>query len=197
VGAAGGDAGDRLTKDERRIVSWSADRTVRLWDAATGQQIGPAMKHERPVPGALLTKDERRILSWSEDGTLRLWDAATGQQIGLTMEHEFSPTAAATHERRSTARDCGRERAFGGAEKDTNQHCDGALSQEAEARLGGCSPGQTSPFEIDVAGAAEQQPCRRAQGTSMLSNCNHAGAQDWRPRRASVVTVASRGCSER
>src|SRR5262249_19505385 len=70
------------TKDERRILSWSEDNTLRLWDAATGQQIGPAVQHDGYVSGAVLTKDERRILSWSLDKTLRLWDAATGQQIG-------------------------------------------------------------------------------------------------------------------
>src|SRR5215472_790540 len=67
--------GALLTKDERRILSWSLDNTLRLWDAATGQQIGPAMKHDGEVRGALLTQDERRILSWSFDDTLRLWDA--------------------------------------------------------------------------------------------------------------------------
>ena len=65
-----------LTTDELRILSWSADSTVRLWDTATGQQIGPAMKHGGSVNGAVLTTDERRILSWSNDRTLRLWDAA-------------------------------------------------------------------------------------------------------------------------
>ena len=32
-----------LTQGETRILSWSRDRTVRLWDVATGRQIGPAM----------------------------------------------------------------------------------------------------------------------------------------------------------
>jgi isoleucyl-tRNA synthetase len=36
----------RLTKDETRILSWSFDGTLRLWDAATGAPIGPAMKHD-------------------------------------------------------------------------------------------------------------------------------------------------------
>jgi WD40 repeat protein len=64
-----------LTKDETRILSWSGDNTLRLWDVATRQQIGPAMKHDDTVRGAVLTKDETRILSWSDDGTVRLWDA--------------------------------------------------------------------------------------------------------------------------
>jgi hypothetical protein len=79
--------GALLTKDGRRILSWSDDSTLRLWDAATGQQIGPTMKHDG-IEGALLTKDGRRILSWSSDSTLRLWDAATGLPIGPAMKHD-------------------------------------------------------------------------------------------------------------
>jgi WD40 repeat protein len=80
----------------RTIEMAERDATLRLWDAATGQQIGPVMKHEREVIGALLTKDERRILSWSRDATLRLWDAAPGQQIGPVMKRPDSCTAATT-----------------------------------------------------------------------------------------------------
>jgi hypothetical protein len=32
---------------------------LRLWDVATGQQIGPAMKHDDDVRGAMLTKEGR------------------------------------------------------------------------------------------------------------------------------------------
>jgi len=71
-----------------RILSWSGDHTVRLWDVATGQTIGSAMKHDDAVYGAMLTKDETRILSWSNDNTVRLWDVATGQQIGPAMKHD-------------------------------------------------------------------------------------------------------------
>jgi hypothetical protein len=56
-----------------------------FWDAATGRQIGPTMKHEGSVRGALLTKDERRILSW---GSGNFWDAATGQPIDPAVKHE-------------------------------------------------------------------------------------------------------------
>ena len=64
--------GALLSRDETRILSWSRDKTVRLWDMATGRQIGPAMTHDDDVNGALLSRDETRILSWSRDKTVRL-----------------------------------------------------------------------------------------------------------------------------
>ncbi len=90
--------GALLTRDETRILSWSDDKTLRLWDVETGRQIGPAMQHDNgvlgkhvfanAVNGALLTRDETRILSWSNDHTLRLWDLATARQIGPAMQHD-------------------------------------------------------------------------------------------------------------
>jgi WD40 repeat protein len=85
--------------DGKRILSWSFDKTLRLWDAATGAAIGVPMRHEGAVGGALFAPDGYRILSWSSDAytppdvwvsdkTLRLWDAATGAAIGEPMRHE-------------------------------------------------------------------------------------------------------------
>ncbi|XNO40718.1 trypsin-like peptidase domain-containing protein (plasmid) [Sinorhizobium meliloti] len=88
-----------FSNDGTRILSWSGtsnslagevegDNTVRLWEAATGRQIGLPMRHDSPIPGALFSADETRILSWSDDRTLRLWDAATAQQVGPHMHHD-------------------------------------------------------------------------------------------------------------
>ena len=64
------------------------DSTARLWNAATGVQIGPALTHDAAVWGAVFSKDETRILTWSADGTARLWNAATGEQIGPALKHD-------------------------------------------------------------------------------------------------------------
>jgi WD40 repeat protein len=80
--------GAAFAMDERRILTWSKDRTARLWDAASGAPIGPALRHEGPVYGATFAKDDRRILTWSEDMTARLWDAANGKPIGSVFRHE-------------------------------------------------------------------------------------------------------------
>jgi WD40 repeat protein len=46
---------------------------VRLWDAHTGQQIGPALQHQDLVSGAQLSRDDGRILTSSWDKTARVW----------------------------------------------------------------------------------------------------------------------------
>ena len=80
--------GADYSPDLKRILSWSDDKTLRLWDAATGAAIGEPLRHEGPVNGALYSPDGRRILSWSSDQTLRQWDAATGAAIGEPLRHE-------------------------------------------------------------------------------------------------------------
>jgi hypothetical protein len=80
--------------DGKRILSWSDDKTLRLWDAATGAAIGGPLRHGGPVSGAVYSPDGKRILSWSDDKTLRLWDAATGAAIGNPMRHESGVSGA-------------------------------------------------------------------------------------------------------
>ena len=49
--------------------------------------IGPAMRHDGPVLGALVMPNGD-LLSWSDDKTLRQWDVKTGAQIGPAMRHD-------------------------------------------------------------------------------------------------------------
>jgi WD40 repeat protein len=72
--------------DGQRIVSGSTDKTVRLWDAKTGAQIGkPLTDHENWVTSVAFSPDGQRIISSSTDKTMRLWDAKTGTQIGKPL----------------------------------------------------------------------------------------------------------------
>ncbi len=69
------------------IVSGSGDKTLRIWDAATGQQVGiPLEGHTQEVNGIAYSPDEKHIVSGSNDKTLRIWGAASGEQVGVALE---------------------------------------------------------------------------------------------------------------
>jgi hypothetical protein len=57
---------------------------VRLWDAATGQEVLTLRGHSAAVQGVAFSLDGRRLASASQDGTVKLWDATTGQEV-LTL----------------------------------------------------------------------------------------------------------------
>ncbi|KAG2074409.1 hypothetical protein BDR04DRAFT_1071309 [Suillus decipiens] len=64
--------------------------TVRLWDVATGQQVGePLWGHTDLVLSVSFSPDGTRIVTGSWDKTVRLWDVATGQQVGEPFSAPF------------------------------------------------------------------------------------------------------------
>ena len=76
-----------FSPDGKRILTASADSTARIWDAASGKQIGPEMKHPAAVVSAVFSPDGNSALTVSEDSTARLWDVASGKQTGQAMKH--------------------------------------------------------------------------------------------------------------
>jgi WD40 repeat protein/tetratricopeptide (TPR) repeat protein len=84
-----------FSPDGRRLLTASADKTARVWDATTGQPLTPPLKHEGTVHHAAFSPDGRRVLTASEDQTARLWDATTGEPVAPPMRHE-SPVLRAT-----------------------------------------------------------------------------------------------------
>jgi WD40 repeat protein len=64
-----------FSPDSQRIVSGSADHTMRLWDAMTGKLMGTLMEgHEKAVLSVAFSPDGQRIVSGSEDRTVRVWE---------------------------------------------------------------------------------------------------------------------------
>ena len=63
--------------DGKRIASASDDKTVKLWDAQTGQEILTLKGHSSWVGSICFSPDGRRLASASHDGTVKVWDAQT------------------------------------------------------------------------------------------------------------------------
>ena len=76
----------------------SADKTARLWDAASGSSL--LRGHEDSVSSAVFARRRPRLTA-SYDTTARLWDAASGKELRVLRGHEetvcsavFSPDGA-------------------------------------------------------------------------------------------------------
>ncbi|KAF9232872.1 WD40-repeat-containing domain protein [Melanogaster broomeanus] len=66
-----------------RVVTCSADNTVKIWNTENGEQEGTSMKHDGKVLGLAITRDGKRILSGGsgKDQRIRVWDVETQECI--------------------------------------------------------------------------------------------------------------------
>lgn len=82
----------RMTGDGRLAVSGGVDKTLRIWDAATGEGLRVLAGHEDAVTCVGLSVDGARIVSGSKDKTLRIWDAGTGECLRVLAGHQDTVT---------------------------------------------------------------------------------------------------------
>ena len=69
-----------VSPDGRFIVSASRDNTLKVWDAAGGQERLTLLGHTGWVFGCAVAPDGSWIVSCSQDGTLGIWGSAEGER---------------------------------------------------------------------------------------------------------------------
>ena len=75
-----------FSPDRTVLASASADRTIRLWNVATGRQIGKPLTGDKgEVNSVVFSPDGAVLASGGDDGTIRLWNVATRRQIGKPL----------------------------------------------------------------------------------------------------------------
>jgi WD40 repeat protein len=71
-----------LVLADGRLLSWSGDKTLRIWDSASGACLVVLEGHTGWVKGAQVLADGR-LLSWSSDKTLRFWNDRSGACLAV------------------------------------------------------------------------------------------------------------------
>jgi WD40 repeat protein/tetratricopeptide (TPR) repeat protein len=80
--------GVSFSPDGQKALTTSDDKTVRLWDVTTGQELKRLTGHEQTVLCAAFSPDGRRVVSGSADRTVRLWDTQSGEELKRFDGHE-------------------------------------------------------------------------------------------------------------
>jgi WD40 repeat protein len=92
----------QLTAETRVVLAWSGDgkrlassssveRTIQVWDAATGARLLASPAQSQELLSLAWSRDGGRLASAAEDGTLKIWHTATGKE---SLALRYAPPSA-------------------------------------------------------------------------------------------------------
>ncbi|BCR98592.1 NACHT and WD40 domain protein [Aspergillus luchuensis] len=84
-----------FSPDGQTVVSGSYDKTIKLWNAATGELQQTLEGHSDRVSAVAFSPDGQTVLSGSYDNTIKLWNAATGELQQTLEGHLYSGLVSA------------------------------------------------------------------------------------------------------
>ncbi|KAK6337054.1 hypothetical protein TWF718_009840 [Orbilia javanica] len=87
--------GVAFSPDSKMVASASSDKTIQIWDTATGTALQTLRGHTSWVNSVAFSSDGKLIASASNDGTVRLWSVATGTALQTFRGHVLDVNSVA------------------------------------------------------------------------------------------------------
>ncbi|HEX8825948.1 MAG TPA: TIR domain-containing protein, partial [Archangium sp.] len=81
--------------DCQRLLSGSLDKSLKVWDASSGECLLTLSGHADSVTACAWSPDGQRLLSGSRDDSLTVWDASSGECLLTLSGHASWVTACA------------------------------------------------------------------------------------------------------
>ena len=84
-----------FTSDSKLLASGSVDKTIVLWDPATGNQLRALKGHTGTVGSVAFSPDDKLLASGSADNTIKIWDVASGREKQILTGHTLYVSSVA------------------------------------------------------------------------------------------------------
>ncbi|ETO08161.1 hypothetical protein RFI_29227 [Reticulomyxa filosa] len=85
--------GIKFSPDATKIMSYSDDKTIRIWDASSRRLLHILEGHSDLITGVQFSSDSSKLVSCSRDKTIQMWNVMSDQQSQVLEGHSSGVTA--------------------------------------------------------------------------------------------------------